>query len=168
MGYNVKDPGGDFVPAPQGLHRAVCVDVVDLGLVKSQYGDREKIRLVWEIDEQTDNDKPFLVQQMYTPSLHEKAKLRQHLEAWRGRVFSAEERKGFDMDNILGASCQLQIVHNTNGDNTYANVASIVALGKGMERLEPTGDYVRKKDRPAENGGRATPPDDYLDDAVPF
>jgi hypothetical protein len=171
MGYTVKDPGSDFVPAPQGLHRAVCVDWVDLGVIESKFGSREKVRLVWEIDElMEDTKRRFIVSQMYTPSLHEKAKMRHDLESWRGRAFSAEERKGFDLDNLLGAPCQLQVVHNTHDDKTYANVASVVALGKGMERLLPSGDYIRMKDRPNEGGSREPGADDDMDDddACPF
>lgn len=172
MGYVVKDRGIDFKPAPQGLHRAVCVDWVDLGVVKSQFGAEKKVRLVWEIDEMIEETgKRFIVQQMYTPSLNKKAKLRHHLEAWRGREFSEEERKGFDLDNVLGKSCQLQVVHNVKDDSTYANVASVVTLAKGMEELLPSGDYVRVKDRPHEEQAREPGADDEIVDdfdGVPF
>ena len=168
MSYTVKDPGGDFTPAPQGTHRAVGVDVVDVGMIESKFGARQMVRLVWEIDEQMEDGKRFVVSQLYTPSLHKKAKLRHHLEAWRGREFNEEERRGFELENIIGKPCQLQVVHNTKPDgDTYANVAAVMAMGKGMESLISSGDYVRVKDRPdAEH--RVAPGDEIDDDAVPF
>lgn len=35
MGIIAKAPEKNFAPAPEGLHHAVCVDVIDLGLLRS-------------------------------------------------------------------------------------------------------------------------------------
>lgn len=169
VGYTVKDAGVDFKPAPQGLHRAVCVDWVDLGVVESKFGAREKVRLVWEIDEtMEETGKRYIISQMYTPSLHAKANMRHHLESWRGREFTVEERKGFDLDNILGKPCQIQVIHAAHDDMVYANVASIVPMGKGMDPLIPSGDYVRVKNRPGEEGRTSGPDAIDDDDQIPF
>jgi len=162
----------EFTPAPQGLHRAVCVDVLDSWTEErpQEFGGGlvEKTRLVWEIDEQMDDGRRFLVSQFYTASLHEKAKLRQHLEAWRGRTFSEEELNGFDLENVIGVPCQLQVIHHTNkAGKTYANVQAVVPPGKGAERLLPTGDYIRMRDRKEEDDVAAGQ-DGYEDDTVPF
>jgi hypothetical protein len=166
------DSGGkDFTPAPEGLHSAVCVDVIDLGLQPNTFNPEKpqhKIRIVWQIEE-TDpgnHDKRFLVSQMYTLSLHEKASLRKDLEGWRARKFSAEESKGFDVEKLLGVPCQVQIIQNVSEKNgkTYANVQAIVPLGKGMEKLVPL-DYVRVIDR--KDGGSSASSHDDSDD-VPF
>src|SRR6185295_3766959 len=103
MGYVVKKK--QFTPAPEGLHNAVCVDVVDLGIVDTKFGKKEQIRLCWELDPATagtlDDGRRFLIQKTYTPSLLEKAALNKDLKAWRGRAFTAEELAGFDLDNVL-------------------------------------------------------------------
>ena len=43
--------GGDFKPHPEGIHSAVCVDVIDLGMVESEFqGQRRlvnKVRLAF-------------------------------------------------------------------------------------------------------------------------
>jgi len=100
--------GKDFEPAPEGTWKAVCVDVVDKGVMKSNnpnWPDRHKIQIRWQINE-TFKDKDetgkeiqrrFLVLNTYTLSLSEKANLRHDLEAWRGRKFTPDELKGFDV-----------------------------------------------------------------------
>jgi hypothetical protein len=147
-----------FTPAPEGVHQAVCVDVVDHGDVTSEFGGKRivqhKIDVRWQIDEvNPENGKPFLVIQRYTLSLDKKANLRKALVSWRGRDFTKEELEGFDVENLIGVNCQLNIIHNVTDDATYANVASITPLGKKSEKILPL-DYVRVQDRPplGENG----------------
>jgi hypothetical protein len=175
--------GATFVPAPAGPHSAVCVDVVDMGMVKTNYQggppkEQHKIKLVWQIDCRRDSDgAPFQVMAWYTCSLHEKAKLRKHLESWRGRPFTPEQLAGFDLETLIGAPCQLGLIHREKSGSTYANVETIMGLRRGDTALKPDG-YVRVCNRPvAGTGGQAStsaPPDDpegdpgISDDDVPF
>jgi hypothetical protein len=94
-----------------------------------------------------DDGRPFIVQKRYTASLNEKATLRKELESWRGRPFTQEELDAFDLDKLIGANCQLNIQHVTKEGKLYANVVSIVPLGKNMPKME-SNDYVRVQDRP--------------------
>ena len=178
-----KETGSGFKPAPAGVSMAVCCDVVDLGLVKTNYDNKEslkhKIKVVWQLaDLDAEIGKRPTVQQRYTLSLHEKAALRRDLESWRGRTFTTEERAGFDVEKVIGVPCMLNIVHHESKGSTYANVSAIMPLPKGTARvpLDPT--YVREKDRPkdaAPNGngqgqGQSEDPDEFhADDSdVPF
>jgi len=162
--------GTTFVPAPQGVHRAVCVDVVDMGLLEvtwnNQKKQQHKIRVVWQIDEAMDDGKPFIVQKRYTLSLHEKAQLRKDLESWRGKAFSDDEQKGFDVERLVGVSCMLNVMHVSRDGKTYANVTAVMPLHKGMSKLEPSADYVRVQDRPTDQpaGQAHTEPDYGRDD----
>lgn len=150
MAIYVSETGTEFTPAPAGTHQGVCVDVVDLGLVKTQWGEKRMVRVVWQIDETMDTGKRFIVQRRYTASLNEKAALRHDLEAWRGRPFTADELKQFDVENVLSANALLNIVHQTKEGKTYANVKSLSPILKTMTKLEPTADYVRVQDREPE------------------
>lgn len=126
--------GTDFKPAPAGTHLAVCVQVIDLGQQFSQfYGKlQHKVLLAWELpDEPNEQGEPFMIYGRYTVSLGKNAKLRAQLEAWRGRAFTPEELKGFELKNILGKPCMLSVAHNENEGNTYANVQAVMALPKG-------------------------------------
>jgi hypothetical protein len=151
-----------FRPAPEGLHAAVCVDVIDHGMKPSPWGEMPVVELRWQIEElNPDNNKRYLVMQRYRLSLHEKARLRHHVEGWRGKKLTqAEAERGVILENLIGVGCQLQIVHNTVRDGeTYANVQAIVPLSKGTARLTPL-DYVRMPDRddaaPAAEAGEDT------------
>lgn len=164
--------GMDFTPAPAGTHPAVCIDVVDLGLLKVSYGGKEKeqhkVRLVWQIGDARPDGKPFRVDKRYTLSLHEKAALRKDLESWRGLAFTEQELKGFDLEVLIGIGAFLNVIHNTKDGTTYANVTAIMRMPKGMVPPVPR-DYVRVCDRNPE-----APPmdhdDNYMpgDDEVPF
>jgi hypothetical protein len=140
---------GDYTPAPEGLHQAVCIDVVDLGIKATQWGDKHKVQIRWALEERDPKtDRAFLVTSQYTMSLHKKAQLRQQLEAWRGRKFTEEELKGFDLEKLIGVNCQLQVVHNLGDEGSvFANVQAVVPLGKGMAKLPIPEGYVRVADR---------------------
>lgn len=178
--------GRSFTPAPAGVHQAVCVDVIDKGVLdvtwQGKTKKQHKIDIVWQIDEARDDGKPFLVYKRYTLSLSEKATLRKDLESWRGRTFTRDEEMGFDVETVIGANCLLNIQHNTRGDKTYANVVSIMPLARGMGKMQAR-DYVRVKDRqeeaateapPADIQGQPTPsewgdePPPFTEDDIPF
>lgn len=143
-----RDTGKDFQPCPEGTHLAVCCDVVEKGMVDTQWGPKEKVQLRWEIAEiQDDEGRPFLVMQQFNLTLAEGSTLRARLEAWRGRKFTAEELAGFDMEKLIGAPCQLQVVHNENQGRIWANVAAVMGLPRGMTAPKVSEDYVRDQDR---------------------
>lgn len=144
----------DFVPCPVGVHQAVCVDVVDLGMLEDSFSKtkKHKIKIVWQVDDRNpETGKRFIVQRRYTNSLHDKATLRKDLQSWRGRPFTADELKGFDLELLLGANCQLNVVHNDVDGTPYANVEAIMPILKGMPKIASE-QYIRVQDRPQENG----------------
>lgn len=144
-----------YTPAPAGLHNGVCVDVVDLGLEPNKFDatkpDVHKVRIIWEIDEENP-DKPgerFTVAGKWTLSINQKASLRKFLVPWRGRDFTPEEEKAFDVEKLIGVPCMITVVHNVGQDGSiYANVASVSGLAKGTKPIKPSSTYVRVKDRP--------------------
>jgi len=146
----VKDTGGgDFTIAPAGQHVAICDRVIDLGMQETSYGLKHKLmirfqlpneRVSWEKDGE-ELEGPQVAFANYTASLSEKANLRQDLESWRGRSFTQDELDGFDVMSVLGAPCQLTIVHNPGeGSKVWANIRAITPLLKGMEKPQPEGD----------------------------
>jgi hypothetical protein len=151
MSINFPKPK-NFTPASAGAHSAVCCDVVDLGQVKNNWlpGPEtvHKIKIVWQVDEtDPETGKPITTSRSYTLSQHPQSSLRKDLESWRGRPFTKEELRNFDIESLVGARCLLTVVHNTCDDGTvYANVASVAPPHKSMPKLSVT-DYVRVKDR---------------------
>ena len=133
MSLTVKATGGgDFELTPEGAYIARCIKVIDLGTqtTTGQYGTKsqKKVMVTWELldnDVKMKDGKPFAASQFYTASLHEKSQLRKDLEAWRGKKFTDEELAGFDLNNVLGTYCYLQVVHSADGQ--YANINSIMS-----------------------------------------
>lgn len=176
MAIIAREPKGSFIPAPPGQHSAVCVDIVDLGMLEVTFGkettNKHKIRIVWQIEEVMADNKPYIASKMYTLSLHQKSQLRKDLESWRGKQFSPEELEGFDVENLLGVNCLLNVIQevSTKNGKTYSNIASIMRLPKGMNPLKAR-DYIRVCDRtPEQTNGQ--PQDEAFagitDDDVPF
>jgi hypothetical protein len=162
-----RDNRREFETAPEGLHQAVCCDVVDLGMMPTQWGEKLKAEIRWQTDTKDSEGRRHLVVARFTNTLHEKGRLRPLLEAWRGRKFTTEELKQFDLEKLLHANCQIQLVHNVaeNGKK-YANVQAIVPLGKGQERIDADPSYVRVCDRKVEDHIEAAADEDA--EAVPF
>lgn len=136
MGLMATDAGGTFVLAPSGTHVATCYQVIDLGVQPGgQYAPKHKVLIGWELTEELmDDGRPFVVSKRYTVSLNEKANLRADLESWRGRRFTDDELKGFDLKAVLGKPCMVTVTHDTSpAGKTYANVRSVAAMPKGMK-----------------------------------
>ena len=136
-----------FPPIEQGTYPAICTALVDIGNQYSEKFDKSthKVVIQWEIPSEVidtdDGQKTRVQSETYTLSLNEKAALRKVLESWRGRQFTEEELKRFDLRNILGVPCLITIIHrdSPNG-NTYANVSSVSKMPKGFPN--PAGTIV--------------------------
>lgn len=142
----------DFAMTPEGQYIARCYKIIDLGTqtTTGQFGTKEqhKVMVSWELlDDKVkmEDGRPFSVSQFYTVSLHEKAKLRADLENWRGKKFTIEELAAFDLASVLGAYCQIQVVHDETGK--YANVQTIMAY-KGDKPKAVNPDTVFNLDEP--------------------
>ena len=134
------NPTSSIAPIKEGTYLGVCNMLVDLGV---QYNETyksssRKVLIGWEIPEETftvdGEEKPRVLSKRYTASLDERATLRQDLAAWRGRDFTPEELAAFDLRNIVGASCLINVIHKESNGKTYANISSIMALPKGMKK----------------------------------
>jgi hypothetical protein len=149
--------GTNFPPHPEDQYAATCIDIIDLGMVETTWQGKtkrqHKVVLRFFCDEwMKDNegkDRPLWVDKRLTFSLHEKGNMRPFLEAWRGQKFTNEEVEyGFNIAKLLHAPAFIQVVHNATADRTYANIATIMRLPKGMTAPKVPTDYVRVKDRP--------------------
>lgn len=153
MGFIVKpSEKREFKRVPTGVYVARCYALIDLGtqIDEGKFGRKEqhKIRIQWELfgeDEdgapltiQIDGEeKPMIVSKNYAMSLHEKARLRLDLASWRGKDFTEEEARNFDVSKLLNAYCMLNITERTEGDKTYTNVSSISPLPAALKNAKP-------------------------------
>ena len=133
--------GAGFEPVPPGTYPAVCYMMVGIGEQFSERFQNSSKQLIigWQIPGETieidGEEKPRIVTKQYTASLNTKAKLRSDLIAWRGRDFTDEELKGFDIRKIVGAPCMVSVIHKQSSNGkVYANVTGVLALPKGMPK----------------------------------
>lgn len=151
----IKTNSGNFQPCPEYTGPAVLVDVTPLKTVQTQYGPKEKFRFVFEIGETKDDGTPWCVWSApFTPSYHENSALRPFLRKWMGRELSPDELKEFDLENLLGRPAHITVIHEHSDGEIYANIA-LIQPDKGAQPLEPSGKFVRMKDRQTQSGHNA-------------
>jgi hypothetical protein len=116
-----------------------------LGTVKKL----NKVRVTWELPtelkvfKEEKGEQPCVISKEFTLSLHEKATLRNFLKNWRGKDFTDEEAKSFDIETLVGAPCMLNITHKPkkDGSGVYAEIGSVSAMPKGFvcpEQINPS------------------------------
>ena len=150
----IREDPSLYPTAEEGLHPAICTDAVDLGQLETPWGPKHKVSLIFELETEDDNGKRFIVGKRFTKSLNEKAALRKFLEKWRGIKYTpAELQEGVDLENLIGMSATLFIVHNETEERTYANIESILPYKNKHGdidhfALQPSGEYTRVIERP--------------------
>jgi hypothetical protein len=141
MALIAKEGESSFTPVPPGMHLARCYRVVDLGTQKSEYlgtvKHLPKVMLQFEVHGEDEAGKPIVtaknepmtISKNFTLSLAEKATLRKDLQTWRGREFSPDELRGFELKNVLGAWAMISVIKTTgNNGKEYTNIAAIMQV----------------------------------------
>lgn len=154
MSFIASDSGGgNFKRVPAGAYIGRCYRLVDLGtqLTTGQYGEKlqHKMQVGWELFGEDEEGKPLTIDvdgkempltitKSYTVSLHEKSGLRRDLSAWRGKDFTDEEAKGFDVAKLVGAYCMVNVTTSETNGKTYSNVAGLTPLPGALKNNKPT------------------------------
>lgn len=139
--------GGEFTPVPPGMHLARCYRIIDLGTQESTYQGTvkklPKVMLQFEVHGEDDSGKaivtakgePMSISKNFTLSLADMATLRKDLQTWRGREFTSDELRGFELKNVLGAWAMLSII-KAQGDNgkEYTNIAAIMSVPPAIKK----------------------------------
>ena len=131
-------------PPPNGIHLAVCLDVVDtfndrVLKYEKPYGSEN------EDDYEYKNRETFIfgvkckdgslrkIRSKAMPiSMHEKSGLRKFLTSWLGE----SPKDGFDSSKLTGKGAQITLIEkpNQSGDKVYINIGTISEV---MEELLP-------------------------------
>lgn len=153
MAIIAENKGGNYKVVDAGVYPARCYSMVELGTQTSEFNGEIKsarqVNITFELPteltvfHEENGEQPYSVSKTYNLSMHEKATLRKDLESWRGKGFTEEEAKAFDITLLLGKVCQINIIHKTSpdGQKTYANIGNIIPLGKGQTvpaQINPT------------------------------
>ena len=134
------DDGGDFEPHPEGIHPAVCVDVIDLGMTVTKFQGEERIVLnvmfVFETEQWMENGRKRTIWKIFPASPHPKASLAGILGKWFGRQII--EGDTIDLDDLIGRSCTLVISHYNFAGRIYASIDDI---SRPTKELTPSAYY---------------------------
>jgi len=150
MGLTPKKQQRELIP--EGIHKAICYGVVDVGTQPTNFGPKRNIKIFWEFpDLRIDLDRdgktvnlPKVINKSYNPVLHEKSNISIHLTSWRGKSFTEQEKDTFDFFSLVGRGCSLTIVHQKSKatGNLYEKIVSIVGPAKVMEPENPPMKYA--------------------------
>jgi hypothetical protein len=191
----------DFTPPPAGNHLAICTGVVELGLQpgSAQFPDpKHQVYIRFELPDvptSEENPAPMMTGRTFTASMNEKANLRKFIESWFSKPFASDTAaERFDLKDLMGRRCLLNITHKERDGKTRAKVENATPLPKGMSStqhqhnanvyysleesseadLARVPEWLQKKinERLAQPGGlaKAKPVDtgDDPDDLIPF
>lgn len=153
MAIYAENTATTFTPMPAGAYAARCYSMIQIGTITENILGEDKtlhkVRLSFEfptelkVFKEENGEQPYVISKEFTLSMHEKATLRKFLESWRGKAFTEEQAKKFDITVLLGVQCLINVIHKTakNG-NTYAEIASVSPLPKGMLCPDPISKQV--------------------------
>ena len=153
MGRFLKiDKGGDFKSLEPGNYPAACDQVVLFGYQRTEWEGKaklqEKLYIRWQIpsvrvQDKDGNDLPAIIGRTYVNSMFKLAWLRRHLESWRGKPFTEEEERGFDIKKLLGVPCLVQVVAYERQDGSHrTKVDAVTQLPRGMVAPQVEGATV--------------------------
>jgi len=114
----------------EGVHNVVISEVVDLGLVDTKFGTKDRVRIVFDVTDQKATDgETIKVYVTANKVLSPKSTLGILLNDL-GVAVTGE----FDLEDLVGLKSQAIIKHN-QGDNgkTYANIVSFLKAKKKFQ-----------------------------------
>lgn len=146
-------------PKP-GLTKGTCVALYDIGKQVNPYkgGDyTPQVIVEWELPDQTmeyeGKTVPMRQAKFYTNSTYDgsgqgsESALHKDLVSWRGRRFTEAESEAFNLRNVLGHHCMLNIVEKPDGK---VKVDGVMASPDAGEK-KSDGLNFWDMDNPAEN-----------------
>jgi hypothetical protein len=133
-------------PVPQGNHVARLYEIIHVGTIPTTWQGQEKmtdkIRLSFELCNERkefkegEGEKPFSISREFTYSWGPKGHLRPFVEGFIGTKLHDDEAYNFNLEDLLGEACLLNVVHTEKDGNTYANIQGASPLPKGMTAPE--------------------------------
>lgn len=138
---------GDYEIPKAGVHPARVVGLIDLGSHEERFGDEAKTSrkclVVYELVSQKKSgstERHTIGERYSLPNkgkFHEKSKLRQVLEAARGRRYNDDQ--DIDITKFLGQAVQVTISHGTSSNGReYASIAQVAGIMEGIQVAPPS------------------------------
>jgi hypothetical protein len=144
-----KGNSGGGKIAPQGLHVAVCYQIIHFG---KRFDTRfnqttDKIQFLFELSDELEvfdekkGPQPYYVKAVMNRYMGKNKKtkegsaLRKFIEGWNGSSFTNEDdAEKFNLFSMIGKPCMVNVIHEVGNDgNTYTKIASIAPLMKNIQ-----------------------------------
>ena len=144
MAILATSSGSEKELVPAGNYVARCYQMIEVGTVTETInGDTKqlkKVRIGWEfpnnkkVFNEEKGPQPIVFNEEYTLSMGEKSNLRKMLESWRGKGFTPEQAKSFDVSVLIGVPCMVNIIHcESKRGTTYAKISSVSGVPAVIE-----------------------------------
>jgi len=130
---------------PAGNYIARCYQMIEIGtvneIIMSEQKQLKKVRIGWELPtelkffNEEKGEQPCVISKEFTLSMHEKSTLRSVLKSWRGKDFTDEEAKSFDITKLLGIPCMINIIHKhgkSDPSKIYQEISSVTSIPKSL------------------------------------
>jgi len=142
----IENSGRNYENPNTGSFIGVIADVIDLGPVTTSFGTKVKIRIMWILNANDSEGRPYRVMRQCTASINEKSALYEIVKS----VTGAAPPVPFDSETLIGKANLLVIVKETDvkTNKEYANIKAILPLPAGAVVPQIPADFTRSKDRP--------------------
>lgn len=115
----------------EGLHNVNITRVDDLGKVDTQYGTKEKARIIFTATDQKGKGGDAVDAVMTVNCvLGAKSSLGKLLNSL-GITAGSE----FDLNDLVGTKCQIVVQHNESDGKTYANIVTVLKVKKASQEV---------------------------------
>lgn len=135
----------------EGNYRATVYRIIYIGTVETEYMGEKKnvfqVDITWELNDEMkvwkegEEAKPVVTSKTYTLSLGSKSNLRPIVEGIVGGMSDAEAAN-FDIDELLGKTCLLNITHGVAESGKEFIKLQTSKMMKGMESPKPFNKQV--------------------------
>lgn len=117
----------EFEKIKPGLINAICIGVWNIGKQKIEFQGEVKFKtqviIGFEVQQRhSEKDEPMLQLSKFNMSLHEKSNLGPMIESWFSKKLTNSERYNYDLKQIIGKKCTLNLIEN----GEYINIATIL------------------------------------------
>lgn len=146
MAINATNKGVQRELIPSGNYIARCYQMLQIGtvdeMVMGTVKTLNKVRIGWELPTELKTfntekgEQPFVISKEFTLSMHEKSNLRKLLASWRGKDFTEEEAKCFDITKLLSVPCMLNVIHKpskSDPSKVYEEISNVSPMPKGVK-----------------------------------
>lgn len=118
----VDTPSKEFALASEGMHNAEIVEVKDMGIKPTAWGDKHKYMFRYEVDELDPDGKPISCIESFNATLGKGSRLADRIQSLIGK---APGRK-YDLAKLVGWKGQIVVEHRESDGKTYANITSVL------------------------------------------